>query len=195
MKTIIQQGINSLLATFQNTETAAQIGITPENVIETWNPEFTISELTQGLVFLVIFLQDCSVDQEELRAGITKTLSFRVAILKKIPEISNSEIQPAVECFERLQNFLTGFRSWTSSESVNESESEPENGFEPEAENESEPESENESELEPESENETQLFTVTKVTTAGIVDPDTLTQYLTVECGLDLEVETFVPYD
>lgn len=187
MKKIIQQGINSLLATFQNTETAAQIGITPENVIETWNPEFTISELTEGLVFLVIFLQDCSVDQEELRAGITKTLSFRVAILKKIPEISNSEIQPAVECFERLQNFLTGFRSWTSSEPVNESESEPENGFEPEA--------ENESELEPESENETQLFTVTKVTTAGIVDPDTLTQYLTVECGLDLEAETFVPYD
>lgn len=187
MKTIIQQGLSSLLATFKKSETASQIGIDPENVQVTWNPEFTISELAAGPEFLVIFLQDCTVDQEDIRAGVTKTLSFRVAILKKIQTISNQNIQSAVECFENLQNFLTGFRSWTSTES----EPAPENGQE----SESAPENGQESESEPESETETQLFTVTKVTAAGIVEPETLTQYLTVECGLDLEAETFVPYD
>lgn len=115
MKKIIIQTLQTLLTEFQNASDF--LGIQPQNMIQTWCPEYTVGNLQTDEIHLALFLQDCQTDTEEARAGVMKTIFLRVAILKKVSSLDDEGISQAVECFEQLQNFLTGFRSWKASDS------------------------------------------------------------------------------
>ena len=113
MKKVINQTIETLLEELKGASDI--LGIPSENMIRTWCPEFAVSSLSpEAGVYLAVFLQDCRTDTEEMQAGVMKTVSLRIAVLKRLSEAGDDEvnIQQTVECFEALQNFLTGFRSW-----------------------------------------------------------------------------------
>ena len=112
MREVILDAVTSLVVQLQ--DNAATLGVEPEKILRTYTPTYTCGELVAGTVYIAVFLQDCDLDAEEVRAGLTKTMSIRIAVLEKLSAQDLNQIDASVQVFEKVQNFLAQFRRWTS---------------------------------------------------------------------------------
>lgn len=104
--------LESLLSRLR--EAGAMWGIPSENILRTYSPEGFVTTMEENRPYLVLYLQDCDLDEETVQAGIMRKIALRIAVLSKIPSLTNEWMDPMLNIFERVQNWLIQFLQWKS---------------------------------------------------------------------------------
>lgn len=86
---------------------AQTIGIDPDVIVRTYNPEAVKNTLTDAAPFkIAVYVSDADPDEITDMAVAGKQISVSIAIVKKLTSTSISEIDAVAELFETVQNLL-----------------------------------------------------------------------------------------
>ena len=102
---VIKKGAVALTQYLKNK--AQEIGVSPDVIARTYNPEAIKSELTESQPLkIAVYVSDADVNEVEDSAVIGKVISLSVAVVKKLKSTTPEEIDAVAELFETLQNLL-----------------------------------------------------------------------------------------
>ena len=102
---VIKKGAVALTQYLKNK--AQEIGVSPDVITRTYNPEAIKSELTESQPLkIAVYVSDADVDEVDTMAVIGKKITLSVAIVKKLKSTAPEEIDAVAELFETLQNLL-----------------------------------------------------------------------------------------
>lgn len=88
-------------------DNAQTIGVSPDVIARTYNPEAIKSELTEAAPLkIAVYVSDADVDDVETMEVIGKKITVSVAVVKKLKSTAPEEIDAVAELFETLQNLL-----------------------------------------------------------------------------------------
>ena len=86
---------------------AQAIGVSPDVIKRSYNPELIKSELTDAEPLkIAVYVSDSDPDEVETQAVIGKKVTVSVAIVKKLKSTEPEELDAVAELFENLQNLL-----------------------------------------------------------------------------------------
>lgn len=102
---VIKKGAVALTQYLKNK--AQEIGVSPDVIARTYNPEAVKGELTDAAPLKIgVYVSDSDVDEVETQAVIGKKVTVSVAIVKKLKTTEPEELDAVAELFENLQNLL-----------------------------------------------------------------------------------------
>ena len=93
---------------------AEEWGCAAQRVQRTFSPTWFLSQVEEGKPWLVVYLQECDWDEEEVKAGLVWKMGLRVTILQKVSSPANETLDPVLELMEKLRNWLVTFKQWKS---------------------------------------------------------------------------------
>lgn len=86
---------------------AQTIGVNPDAILRTYNPEAVKTGLTDAAPLkIAVYVSDADLDEIEDMAVAGKKITVSVAIVKKLTTTATSEIDAVAELFETVQNLL-----------------------------------------------------------------------------------------
>ena len=86
---------------------AQTIGVNPEVITRTYNPEAVKAGLTDAAPLkIAVYVSDADPDEIEDMAVAGKKITVSIAIVKKLTSTATSEIDAVAELFETVQNLL-----------------------------------------------------------------------------------------
>lgn len=94
---------------------AAALGVSASDVVRVYSPEYFLDSMESGRTYLAVFLQDVTIDDEEIPSHLRKTVSVRAAICRKVNTLDCPELDSVVNTFEAFQNMLSHFQHWQDS--------------------------------------------------------------------------------
>lgn len=102
---VIKKGAQALTDYLK--DKAQAIGVNPDVITRTYNPEGVKTSLTEAAPLkIMVYVSDADADDVEQMGVVGKKITLSVAIVKKLKTTANEELDAVAEIFETVQNLL-----------------------------------------------------------------------------------------